>query len=104
MLGFRNADSGGFSVWPEKNASTWLSAIALTSLCAARGIILVEDTVIEGLMNFLISQQAQNGTFSEIKTTTTDVSWYERHMHQSTSCVNNNFLYYRVEPKEQMRR
>lgn len=68
QLQYRNAVSGGFSVWQGHQASTWLSSFVLKTVCCARDIIEVDPNVVSGLINFLGSRQDASGKVLEPKT------------------------------------
>jgi hypothetical protein len=60
-------DSGGFTVWksPHYKPSTWLSAFALRTFCAARDLIFVDNNIIVGILDFLVDHQHDTGEFYE---------------------------------------
>ena len=60
---------GSFSAFGkrDKSGSTWLTAFVVKCFLFAQQLrpTLIEDKVIDQAIKFLISQQAQNGTFNE---------------------------------------
>ncbi|XP_002057612.2 CD109 antigen [Drosophila virilis] len=50
---------------PERNGSTWLTAYVLRSFSQIRNLIKLDEKQLESGYEFLLSRQAENGSFSE---------------------------------------
>ncbi|KAH8335883.1 hypothetical protein KR074_001015 [Drosophila pseudoananassae] len=73
MLHYRH-DDGSFSSFgphkwrpdePDRNGSTWLTAYVLKSFSKIKNIVDVDEQVLEKGYSFLLSRQAENGSFTE---------------------------------------
>ena len=66
QLNYLRSDSS-FSAFgnQDKNGSTWLTAFVIRSFSQAREFATIDENIIKNSVNWLISQQNQDGSFME---------------------------------------
>lgn len=64
ILTYRKPD-GSFSIWTNRPSSLWLTAFVLRNLCEARKSTMIDDAVITSGLQYMVTQQQQDGSFKE---------------------------------------
>ncbi|KAH6940100.1 hypothetical protein HPB50_024757 [Hyalomma asiaticum] len=65
ILTYRKLD-GSFAVWTNRPSSLWLTAFVVRTLCQARKSIHIDENVLTSGLNYILTQQRQDGRFHDI--------------------------------------